>query len=194
MSDADARVMDSTAIKLITNDNETENIEMGSQNHSILQARLAGLFWADDRYTVATELSLDVQDKDISSFFKESKNELKPDICLYPIDSDFDLIDTRERDDILKRAEMPCLVIEILSPTDKIAITVAKIRAYLKLGVKSGWLVFPDLKAIAIYSAGNDTPTFDMQHTDIVDKILDIHLPMPRIFATKPLRKPKFTN
>lgn len=89
------------------------------------------------------------------------------------------------RDDILRRAEMPCLVIEILSPPDKIAITVAKIRAYLKLGVKSYWLVFPDLKAIAIYSAGNDTQTFDMQHTEIVDKILDIHLSMPRIFATK---------
>jgi len=165
---------------------ENENTEqMGSQNHSILQARLAGLLLSDSRYTVATELSLDVQDKETSEFFKESKNELKPDVCLYPTDSDFDLIDTRERDDILRRSEMPQLAIEILSPTDKTAVTVAKIRAYLKLGVKSCWLVSPDLKAIAIYSSDSETRTFDTQDTEIVDPILDIRLPMQKIFATK---------
>ncbi len=70
-----------------------ENNEMGSQNHSILQARLAGLLLSDERYTVATELSLDVQNMNVSDWFKEAKNELEPDICLYSTDSDFDFID-----------------------------------------------------------------------------------------------------
>ncbi|OQW86600.1 MAG: hypothetical protein BWK78_09915 [Thiotrichaceae bacterium IS1] len=156
---------------------------MGSQNHSILQARLAGLLLSDERYTVATKLSLDVQNMSISDWFKEAKNELKPDICLYSTDSDFDFIDTRVEDDILRRTEMPVLAVEILSPTDKIAVIVAKIRAYLKIGVKSCWLVAPDLKTITVYSS--DTNTFGMQSVEVVDNNLDIRLPMQKIFATR---------
>jgi Uma2 family endonuclease len=169
--------------KLVNSDHE--NNEMGSQNHSIVQARLAGLLLPDERYTVATELSLDVQNMNISDLFKEAKNELKPDICLYPTDSDFDFIDTGVEDDILRRTEMPVLAVEILSPTDKIAVIVAKIRAYLKIGVKSCWLVAPDLKTITVYSGSSDTNTFGMQSVEVVDNNLDIRLPMQKIFATR---------
>jgi len=162
-----------------------ENKEMGSQNHSILQARLAGLLLPDERYTVATELSLDVQNMNVSDWFKEAKTELKPDICLYSTDSDFDFIDTRVEDDILRRTDMPVLAVEILSPTDKIAVIVAKIRVYLKIGVKSCWLVAPDLKTITVYSSTSDTNTFGIQSIEVVDNNLDIRLPMQKIFATR---------
>ncbi|MCP4699745.1 MAG: hypothetical protein GY862_23275, partial [Gammaproteobacteria bacterium] len=57
---------------------------MGSHNHSYLQARFAYLFHSVGDYSVYTELSLDISSLDLSAFDLKVKDELKPDICLYP--------------------------------------------------------------------------------------------------------------
>ena len=47
---------------------EPEYQKMGSLNHSIVQARLTGLLFNDERFTLAVELSLDVTQIDLSQF------------------------------------------------------------------------------------------------------------------------------
>jgi len=54
-----------------------------------------------------------------------------------------------------------------------------KMKAFLALGVKSCWLVMPVIEVINIYSP-NHRETFDMNDTELVDKIMDIHLPIQK--------------
>jgi len=50
---------------------------MGSRNHSYLQARLAIILGNLEKYTVFTELSLDIETE-------YGIKEPRPDVCLYP--------------------------------------------------------------------------------------------------------------
>jgi Uma2 family endonuclease len=61
---------------------------------------------------VFIELSLEVSQIDLSQFGLKAKEELKPDICLYPKTEKSGF---RKRD-ILKMSDMPLLAIEIISP------------------------------------------------------------------------------
>jgi len=68
----------------------------GSRNHSYFQARLAITLGNLEKYTVFTELSLDIETE-------YGIKEPKPDVCLYP----------KQRidpvNDVLKMSEMPLL-------------------------------------------------------------------------------------
>ncbi len=156
---------------------ELECQEMGSLNHSIVQARLTGLLFNDERFTPAIELSLDVSQIDLSQFGLKTKEELKPDISLYQGHRELSSLD-----DVLRMTEMPFLVIEILSPKQTLDELLAKFRAYFTLGIKSCWLVTPSIRAIAIYSQSKYLNTFSMNDTEVVDEIGNIHLPMRKIF------------
>ena len=50
----------------------------------------------------------------------------------------------------------PDFVIELLSPTDKLAETQQKMKEYMDCGVKLGWLINPDSKEVEIYRNGRD--------------------------------------
>jgi Uma2 family endonuclease len=155
--------------------------DMGSLNHSFIQARLARLL-PEDNFTIMIELSLDISQTDLSSFGLKVKEELKPDVSLYK-----GSYQPNPLEDIVKMSEMPSLVIEILSPTQGFSDILPKFKAYFALGVKSGWLVTPALESIAVYSAeshkNQSYKSFDMTHdTEVVDKVLDIHLPLQKIF------------
>jgi Uma2 family endonuclease len=154
--------------------------DVGSLNHSIAQARLTTLLSTgnEDRFTVMVELSLDAsQIENISQFGIKAKEELKPDICLYPNSVWFS-----EPTDILRMLEMPLLVIEVISPKQGFDDILAKFTAYFALGVKSCWLVMPAVKSIAVYSQPNDFKNFDMNDSEVIDEVIDIHLPLQKIF------------
>lgn len=92
-----------------------EERDMPSQNHSLIQARLGGLFNLDDRFNAATELTLDVSQIDLTSFKIKATLELESDTSVYYA-SKFDIIDLTEGIDVFKVSQMPLLAIEVLSP------------------------------------------------------------------------------
>jgi Uma2 family endonuclease len=163
---------------------ENEGIDMGSINHSLTQAKLTSLLDDDERFTVLTELSLDISQYDFSKYGIKAKEEVKPDICMYSNDIGF------QKFDIVRMTEMPLLVIEILSPSQGPKELKDKIRVYFDLGVKSCWLVIPDAQLISVYTKQGDFTNFDMRDNEVVDEIMDIHLPIPKIFgkSTKRLK------
>jgi len=79
---------------------------------------------------------------------------------------------------------MPDLAIEILSPRQAVDYLVRKINAYFKLGVKSCWLVIPSLDEVRVFSQPRSYKSFDLNSTEIVDEVMDIHLPIANVFAS----------
>ncbi|MDM8560222.1 Uma2 family endonuclease [Candidatus Parabeggiatoa sp. HSG14] len=158
---------------------ESGDSNIGSINHSITQVRIASLLNSDERFTVMTELSLDINQQDFSQYGIKAKDEIKPDICLYPNTIDWQDID------IPKMIEMPLLAIEILSPSQSLEILKNKVYAYFSLGVKSCWLAIPSIEAIDIYSQPKQHRTFTMNDTEVVDELLEIHLPIQKVFRKR---------
>jgi Uma2 family endonuclease len=158
---------------------EDEEADMGSVNHSIIQAKMSSLLINDDRFTVMTELSLDISQHDFSKYGIKAKDEIKPDICVYPNSMDLQDID------ILKMTEMPLLVIEILSPSQSLEFLKNKLYAYFSLGVKSCWLTIPSIEAIDVYSQPKQHKTFTMNDTEVVDEVIDIRLPIQKVFKRR---------
>jgi Uma2 family endonuclease len=152
--------------------------EMGSINHSLAQAKLTILLGSYDRLTIMTELSLDISQHDLSKYRLDAKNELKPDICAY---LEPPVIPEGE-DDLVTVSQMPDLAIEVLSPRQAVSYLVRKIKAYFELGVRSCWLVIPPAKTINVYSQPNKNNPFGMNDTEVVDEVMDIHLPIQKVF------------
>lgn len=153
----------------------TEFQEMGSFNHSYLQAKLAALFFATGQYIALTELSLDVSNAELEDLGIELKDFIKPDVCVYPKRK---ISLTR---DILKMKEMPLLVIEILSPMQGVQIIIEKFKVYFALGIKSCWLVYPSAATVAVYSSLDEFKAFSAG--DVVDERIGIRLPVAEIFS-----------
>ncbi|RKZ80701.1 MAG: hypothetical protein DRR19_23175 [Candidatus Parabeggiatoa sp. nov. 1] len=82
----------------------------------------------------------------------------------------------------LSMQQMPLLAIEVLSPEQGIEEILAKFDAYFALGVKSCWLVEPAVDVLHVYPQPDQHSTFDMNDIDIVDEIMDIRLPIQKIF------------
>ncbi len=175
-------VYDGNCRNLFPNDEEyqkEEDSNAGSLNHSLAQARITGLLTNEERFSVMVELSLDASQTDLGQFGLKTKEELKPDICLYP-----NTVWFSESTDILRMMEMPLLAVEIISPKQGFDDILAKFKAYFSLGVKSCWLVMPAIRSIAIYSRIDNFSSFDMHRdAELVDKVMDIHLPFQKIFG-----------
>jgi len=77
---------------------------------------------------------------------------------------------------------MPNLAIEVLSPRQTINELLRKFNAFFALGIKSCWLVMPSIEVIKVYSQQGSYNTFDMNDTEVIDEVLDIHLPVQKIF------------
>ena len=158
--------------ELATLDPVEETGDMGSYNHSTVQANLAFLFKRTGRYSVSTELSLD-----ISRFQADQSklgNEIKPDVCIYPKRG------LSRPYDILKMTEMPLVAVEILSPKQGAYEILEKFEVYFALGVKSCWLVDPTTEIVAVYSAFDQHQTFSAG--EIVDNTVGIHIPLAEVF------------
>lgn len=149
--------------------------EMGSFNHGYIQVRLGILFDRLGNFTPVNELSLDISGVDLSKFDLKTKEEIKPDICLYPKRSL-----SRPRD-ILKMQEMPLLAVEILSPRQGTYDILEKFRLYFELGILSCWLVEPAINAVTVYSSIHQWKAFI--DDEIVDEKLGIRIPLNEVFA-----------
>ncbi|MEZ4712833.1 MAG: Uma2 family endonuclease [Caldilineaceae bacterium] len=125
---------------------------MGSFNHSTVQANLSYLLKRIGKYTVSVELSLDSSLLDKNVF--DVKDELIPDLCVYPKRQ---LV---KSDDILKMTEMPLIAIEVLSFRQFPSTLIEKFRAYFALGIQSCWLVDPLTQSIHVYASMDQWRTF----------------------------------
>lgn len=147
---------------------------MGSFNHGYTQARLVVLLDRVGKYTPVSELSLDVSGIDLSQFGLKAKEEIKPDICLYPKRG-------RSRPlDILKMVEMPLLAVEILSPKQGTYEILEKFKAYFALGITSCWLVDPAINTVTVYTSIDEWHTFSSG--EVIDEQIDLKLPLEEIF------------
>ena len=162
------------------NENEQdEDIFMGSLSHGIAQANMTTLLSNDNRFRIITELSLDASQIDLSQFGLKVKEELIPDVCLY---SKKEIQRPIRGDDIPKMSKMPLLVIEVLSLKQTIDDIVTKFKAYFALGIKSCWLVIPANESVTVYSKPGDFVSFGTKEAEVVDEIMDIRLPIQKIF------------
>lgn len=137
---------------------------MPSYNHAYVQAKLIGALLQIKKYSVLSDLTLNIDDKDYV-----------PDISLYP-----------ERPvnwlhDITKMSDMPLLTIEILSPTQGTQDIIEKFRIYFQAGIKSCWLVEPVTNAVIVFSSYEDGET--ITGGEIIDGALDIKIPIKDIFS-----------
>jgi len=160
---------------------DDEELDMGSINHSFAQTKLTSLLDNDERFVTFVELSLDVSAIDLNKFNLKMKDELVPDVCVYaghPPQPNPEI-----EADLLKVSQMPDLAIEVLSPSQSVHYLVKKIKAYFALGVKSCWLVAPTVDVIHVYSRADQHKTYDMSDTEVIDEVMDIRLPIKKIFA-----------
>lgn len=164
------------ALMLAPTDVEEEFEDMGSHNHSLVQANLAYLFKQLGAYTVYSELSLDISRLDSARY--NLKDEVIVDVCLYPKRS---LSLPR---DILRMTEMPLLAVEILSPRQGTGSILEKFEAYFVLGIPSCWLVDPLTQTVHVYSSPTQRTTFSTGLTDgeVVDPTVHIKIPIVAIF------------
>jgi Uma2 family endonuclease len=149
-----------------------------SIKHSNVTTNVAGLFFNNEKLKPFVELTLDASQIDLSQFGLKTKDELVPEVCVY--------IEPPTKppspDDVLVVSKMPDLVIEVLSPKQRINELFAKFKAYFALGVKSCWLVIPSMDVINVYSQPYQHTTFDSKDTEVIDEVLDIRLPIQKIF------------
>jgi len=59
-----------------------EELDVGSLNHSLIQARLTSLLSSNAQFTVMVELNLSAKQIDLSRFNLRVKDELVPDVCV----------------------------------------------------------------------------------------------------------------
>lgn len=153
-----------------------EDVEVGSFNHAVVQANLIRILGNLGRFTVCTELSIDVSGIDLSPFQLDFKNEVVPDVCLYPKRG------LSKPQDVLKMSEKPILAIEVISPTQGIYKIKEKFRLYFSMGVQSCWLVYPEEEAITVYSSIMNRKMFTKQNEMVHDEIIEIKIPINEIF------------
>jgi Uma2 family endonuclease len=158
---------------------EDEANKMGSIIHSGTQANLTGLLLNHENLSVFTELSLDISQHDLSKYRLKAKDELKPDVCAYT--GTPPMPDEEFEDDLLTVSQMPELAVEILSPSQSVSYLVRKIKAYFALGIKSCWLVVPSLEEVRVFSQPRFYNTFSVNDREIVDEVMNIHLPIHKV-------------
>ncbi len=145
------------------------SIDMPSRNHSKLQGRITTLLTIEYEqiYDVFTELSIQMNDKNY-----------EPDIAIYPVSEE----NWRHDEIIVKSA--PITIIEILSPTQGVQELIDKFEEYFNAGVKSCWLVIPNLEIIEVF-AGNTAQKQTFTQGTIIDNASNISLSFDKIFRRK---------
>jgi Uma2 family endonuclease len=120
------------------------NKPMPSLDHSLIESQLGFILRRDYRneYTSMTELSLETLPKGST-----------PDICIYPKMNR----ELGKQPDVVKMTQMPLTTVEILSSTQSLSSIIQKIKEYyFPAGVKSAWVIIPELLAIVLYSPDKD--------------------------------------
>ena len=134
--------------------------------HGAIQANLIVQLAVNypSQFRIASEVTLDTK-----------PDGSTPDLVLYPFgELDF-------KNDPSRRTDAPLLVIEIQSPSQSTKDMVSKLEPYFYFGVKSCWIVVPDLQAVLVYDSPFNYAFF--HHTDVLnDSVLAIEISLPEIF------------
>ncbi len=166
----------------LTESDEAGEKDMPSIKHSLVQTNIAGTLFSDERFTTFIELSLDASSIDLSRFGLKAKDELVPDVCIY---LESPPVDEKLGSDVVRVSQYPDLAIEVLSPSQAINELLRKIEAYFALNVKSCWLAIPSLDEVLVFSQLQKYKTFDMNDTEVIDEVMDIHLPIRKVFRLR---------
>ena len=134
-----------------------------SVNHSYIQLAVGATFFNMKKYSVYTELSIEIEGK-----------EYVPDICVY------EKSELNQLHDILRMKEMPLLAIEILSPTQIIQDLTDKIEIYLNAEIQSCWLVIPIVRTVVVFNKSKKPISFSQD--EVIDEKLNISIPLNEIF------------
>ncbi|EDN65229.1 protein containing DUF820 [Beggiatoa sp. PS] len=94
-------------------------------------------------------------------------------------------IDDKPGSDVVRVSQMPDLAIEVLSPSQTINELLKKINAYFALSIKSCWLVMPALEEVRVFSQLQCYKNFDINDKEINDEVMDIHLPIQKVFRNR---------
>ncbi|MBC8153054.1 MAG: Uma2 family endonuclease [Bacteroidetes bacterium] len=117
-----------------------------------------------NQFRIASEVTLDTK-----------PDGSTPDLVLYPF-SELDY-----KNDPSRRTDPPFLVVEIQSPSQSTKDMVSKLEPYFYFGVKSCWIVVPDLQAVLVYDSPFNYAFF--HHTEVLnDQNLNIEISLPEIF------------
>jgi len=118
---------------------------MPNKNHAIVPGNIYYLLRQkyESSFRLMPEVSIIVEEK-----------ERVPDIAI------FELMDFTPGNDDVKLVETPLNVVEMLSPKQNLADLIAKSYIYFQAGIKSYWLVLPDLTTIYVFSAPNEYEVF----------------------------------
>ncbi len=141
---------------------------VGSRNHSYIQSALVATLFNLKKFTVYTELSLEIDDK-----------EFKPDIALYSLEQGIDSFSK----DILRMTDMPLCAIEILSPRQFIESILEKFQIYFNAGVQSCWLVLPNARTISVYTDFDTVHSYSKEN--LYDEKLNLEMALSNIFCKK---------
>ncbi|NEO11214.1 MULTISPECIES: Uma2 family endonuclease [unclassified Moorena] len=66
----------------------------------------------------------------------------------------------------------PDFVLELMSPTDRLTVTQAKMEEYLKNGVRLGWLINPQARQVEIYRPGQVVEVLESPKTLSGEEVL----------------------
>lgn len=147
------------------NDKQENNFMIPSYHHAYLSSNMIVALHRLGKYSVFSRLALQLEKDYIA------------DVCIYP---------KRKvhfsAGDMVKVAEVPIMVTEILSPMQGTQEILEKFVAYFRAGVQSCWLVIPVAQSITVYASMEHAQTYTQG--EIADDSLEIHIPVEEIFAS----------
>ena len=142
-------------------DGQLQERNVGEQDHSDLQTRLAKLLGTDTNEAylwVNTELRVQV---------KPTRFRV-PDVCVRRADA--------PSEQIVRTP--PLLCVEVLSPEDTVARTRARVRDYLEMGVAEVWVIDPVARTATVCSGPtsveHNSGELKVPHTPITVALADI--------------------
>ncbi len=141
---------------------------MPSKNHAFIQTRLGFALYEQYRkqFSILSEVSI-----------KLANDKATPDIAIFPLLS-FDW-----KHDEITLTEPPLTTIEILSPTQALSILTDKAEDYFSIGVKSCWIVLPQLTTILTMQASVRTTTYFQIGDTLTDPATGITIDIKSVFG-----------
>ncbi|MBC8110729.1 MAG: Uma2 family endonuclease [Verrucomicrobia bacterium] len=98
-----------------------------------------------------------------------------PDLVVYP-QTELNFVN-----EVAKQTAAPLLTVEIQSPSQTTDDMIEKAGKYFAFGVKSSWIVFPAMKAIAVYTSPGNYLFFHDTDT-LKDPVLNLEIDLQKIF------------
>ncbi|AMJ66798.1 Uma2 family endonuclease [Hymenobacter sp. PAMC 26628] len=139
---------------------------MPSENHGSIQLNIG--FELKLRYREAFRFRSEIN-------IAVAERIMVPDIGIFPYVK-VDLM----HDNIVAQ-QMPLTTIEILSPTQALDELIDKAAKYFDAGVKSCWIVLPQLQAVVVYASPTNYTFFHGAQT-LADPATGIELPLGPLF------------